>query len=160
MIVALCLAAAPLVAAAPAASAASTCPGGHYPASVAGRPPAAKVGMTGMAVWVDRSGWHLRVSEAGRDRAVITGQITTDGVIKSVKRHAEARDVKVDVGPHRVVYRFTNYGGVDGIDFVLPCSSHVRFAVAIDHAPVSTGHIVVGHGNQHPASNPFSITKA
>src|SRR5262245_32930299 len=94
----LCLVAAPIAAAVPATAAAasttstgesSTCPSGHYPASVVGRPTSVKVGMTGMAVWADRHGWHLRVSEAGKDRAVFTGRITTDGTIKSVTRYTE-----------------------------------------------------------------------
>jgi hypothetical protein len=158
----LCLVAAPLVAAVPAtaASAAGTCPGGHYPAAVVGRPATVKVGMTGMAVWADQHGWHLRVSEAGKDRAVFTGRITTDGTMKSVTRHTERGDLTLDRGRHRVVYRFTNHGGVDGLDVVLPCSSQVRFSVAMNGQRLSTNHIVVGAGAQHPGSNPFTIAKA
>jgi hypothetical protein len=163
-ILALCLAATPLFVAAPAANAATAttsnaCPGGHYPAAVAGAPTTAKVGMTGMAVWADRTGWHLRVSEAGPDRAVFTGTISTDGRLRSVRRHDERGDVKVDLGAHRVVYRFTNYGAVDGIDFVVPCSSYVRFAVALDRHALPASEIVVGHGNHHPAGNPFTLRK-
>ena len=124
---ALVIAATPLfVAAAPAhatTSTPTTCPPGRYPvATVGGVPTDAKAGMTGMAVWFDAKGWHLRVSEAGPDRAVFTGSIATDGVLKSVKRHTERGDIKVELGAHRAVFRFTNYGAVDGIDFVLPCS--------------------------------------
>jgi hypothetical protein len=162
MIAVACMAAAPLVVSAPAnAATGSSCPGGHYPASlVGGRPTEAKVGMTGMALWLDHGGWHLRVSEAGKDKAVITGRIYTDGRLLSVQRHTEGRDSTLSVGTHRLVYRFVNYGGVDGIDFVLPCSSQVKFAVSIDHHGVSTDHIVIGKDNQHPASNPFVISKA
>jgi hypothetical protein len=159
----LCLVAAPVVAAVPATAASATtatCPGGHYPASVGGRPATVKVGMTGMAVWADRHGWHVRVSEAGKDRAVITGRITTDGTIKSVTRYTERGDLTLDRGRHRVVYRFTNYGGVDGLDFVLPCSSQVRFSVAMNGHALATDHIVIGAGAEHPASNPFTVSKA
>jgi hypothetical protein len=164
-IVALCMAAAPLMVAAPAANAATTttstsCPSGHFPQDlVGGRPAGVKVGMSGMAVWQDHFGWHIRVSEAGLDKAVITGRIYTDGNVKSLKRFTERGDVKLS-GPHRVVYRFTNYGGVDGLDFVLPCSSSVSFAVSFDHVALPTSHIVIGHDRQHPASNPFTIAKA
>jgi hypothetical protein len=160
----LCLAAAPLVAVVPATAAGattnSTCPGGRYPSSVAGRPATVKVGMTGMAVWADKHGWHLRVSEAGKDRAVFTGRVTTDGTIKALTRYTERGDLTLDHGRHRVVYRFTNYGGVDGLDFVLPCSSSVRFSVAMNGRLLSTNHIVVGGGADHPAANPFTISKA
>ena len=165
MIAAMCMVAAPLMVSVPAANATTSCPGGQYPAGlVDGHPTTAKAGMTGLAVWRDHGGWHLRVSEAGRDRAVLTGSITTDGVIKSVKRHTEARDFTIKLskrpGTQTVAYRFTNYGGVDGIDFVVPCSSYVRFATSFDHTALPTGKIVVGHDNEHPASNPFKISKA
>jgi hypothetical protein len=160
-ILALCMAATPLLVAAPAANAAtsSSCPGGHFPQElVGGRPTGVKAGMTGMAVWQDHYGWHIRVSEAGLDKVVITGRIYTDGNIHSLKRFTERGDVKLS-GPHRVVYRFTNYGGIDGLDFVLPCSSYVKFAVSFDHVALPTSHIVVGHDKQHPATNPFTISK-
>ena len=160
-ILALCMAATPLLVAVPAATAAtsSSCPGGHFPQElVGGRPAGVKAGMTGMAVWQDHYGWHLRVSEAGLDKVVITGRIYTDGNIHSLKRFTERGDVKLS-GPHRVVYRFTNYGGIDGLDFVLPCSSYVKFAVSFDHVALPTSHIVIGHDKQHPATNPFTIAK-
>jgi hypothetical protein len=162
------MAAMPVVVAVPAASAATTttrttstsCPGGHFPQDlVGGRPAGVKVGMSGMALWQDHFGWHIRVSEAGLDKAVITGRIYTDGNVTSLKRFSERGDVKLS-GPHRVVYRFTNYGGVDGLDFVLPCSSYVKFAVSFDHVALPTSHIVIGQGRHHPASNPFRIAKA
>jgi hypothetical protein len=147
-------------AAAAGAAGATTCPTGHYPADVVGgRPTLAHVGATGMALWADHFGWHLRVSEAGKDRAVFTGQIVTDGVIKDIARRTEGGDLVLDAGTHRVLYRFTNYGAVDGIDFVVPCSSYVRFAVSMNHTALPTSHIVLGAGNAHPASNPFTITK-
>jgi hypothetical protein len=115
--------------------------------------------MTGLALWADRNGWHVRVSEAGADRAVFTGSISTDGVVKSVRRHLERGDATLDISRHRVTYRFTNYGGVDGIDFVVPCSSYVRLSVALDRHALPTSDIAIGHANQHPASNPFTISK-
>jgi hypothetical protein len=141
------------------AASASTCPPGHYPAADAGRPTAAKIGMTGMALWFDRYGWHLRVSEAGPDRAIFSGQISTDGVLKDVTRRTEGGDLTLNIGDHRVLYRFTNYGAVDGLDFVVPCSSTFRVSVSMNHAPLSTSHIVIGAANNHPTSNPFTVAK-
>jgi hypothetical protein len=94
-LLALCMAATPLVVAVPAANAATkttstSCPGGHFPQDlVGGRPAGVKVGMSGMAVWQDHFGWHIRVSEAGLDKAVITGRIYTDGNVKSLQRFTE-----------------------------------------------------------------------
>jgi hypothetical protein len=144
----------------PAASAAAvTCPGGHYPAAVLGVPTKAKPGETGMAVWADRSGWHLRVSHTGHDRATFTGSVTTDGVIKAVGRHTEGGDIVLSIGAKRVLFRFVNYGHLDGIDFAVPCSSEVHFAVSMNGKALPVNDIVVGAANHHPATNPFTIHK-
>ena len=84
--------------------------------------------MTGIALWRDGEVWHLRASEAGPDRAVFTGKIETDGVIKYVRRHLEGGDVTARAGRHDIAYRFTNYGRVDGIDFTVKCGAHLKIA--------------------------------
>jgi hypothetical protein len=139
---------------------ASTCATGAWPAGTEGRPPAAKVGMTGVALWHDVSGWHLRVSEAGPDRAVFTDTVSTDGRLVSVRRHLEGGDITLSPGPHSVVYRFTNYGGVDGIDFGALCGSTIRVTAFLDGHVVPVSHVVIGAGDTHPPSQPIVIHRA
>jgi hypothetical protein len=135
----------------------SKCATGAWPAYTEGRPPAAKVGMTGVALWHDTTGWHLRVSEAGPDRAVFTGTVSTDGLLVSVRRHLEGGDVTLRPGPHSVAYRFTNYGGVDGIDFGALCGSTIRVTAFLDGHAVPLSRVVIGAGNTHPATEPIVI---
>jgi hypothetical protein len=142
-----------------AATAPSSCPSGHWPAAVEGRPPAAKVGMTGVALWHDRYGWHLRESEAGTDRAVFTGTVSTDGGLVSVRRHLEGGDATFHPGPHTLGYRFTNYGGVDGVDFGVACGSTIRVSAYLDGHAVPVSNVVIGAGNTHPAAMPIVIHK-
>jgi hypothetical protein len=142
-----------------ATTGASSCPTGSWPAYTEGRPLAAKAGMTGVALWHDSSGWHLRESEAGPDRAVFTGTVSTDGVLVSVRRHLEGGDVTVRPGPHSVGYRFTNYGGVDGIDFGAVCGSAIRVTAYLDGRAVPVSQIVIGAGNTHPSAQPIVIHK-
>jgi hypothetical protein len=137
----------------------TTCATGAWPAYVEGRPPAAKIGMTGVALWHDIGGWHLRVSEAGPDRAVFTGVVSTDGKLVSVRRHLEGGDITLTPGPHSVAYRFTNYGGIDGIDFGALCGSTIRVTASLDGHPVPVSHIVIGAGDKHPASQPIVIRR-
>jgi hypothetical protein len=138
-------------------TASSTCATSAWPAYVEGRPPAAKVGMTGVALWHDVHGWHLRASEAGPDRVVFTGTVSTDGLLVSLRRHLEGGDITLRPGPHSVAYRFTNYGGVDGIDFGALCGSTIRVTAYLDGHAVPVSHIVVGAGDTHPASQPIVI---
>jgi hypothetical protein len=151
------LIAVPAATAAPAA--ATTCPGGHYPVAVLGVPTKAKAGETGVALWADRSGWHLRVSHDGHDRAFFTGAVTTDGVIKAVGRHTEGGDIVLSIGAKRVDFRFVNYGHLDGIDFVVPCSTAVHFAIAMNGKALPVNEVVIGAGNHNPLTNPFTIHK-
>jgi hypothetical protein len=137
----------------------TSCPTGTWPSSVEGRPPAAKVGMTGVALWHDSHGWHLRASEAGADKAVFAGTVSTDGLLVSVRRHLEGGDITLSPGPHRVGYRFTNYGGVDGIDFAALCASTIRVTAYMNGRLVPVSHIVIGAGNTHPSSQPIVIHK-
>jgi hypothetical protein len=112
-----------------------------------------------MAVWTDKDGWHLRVSHDGHDRAIFTGAVTTDGVIKAVGRHTEGGDIVLSIGAKRVLFRFVNYGHIDGIDFAVPCSTEVHFAVALNGKALPVNKIVIGAGNHHPSSDPFTIHK-
>jgi hypothetical protein len=137
----------------------AACPTGTWPSTDEGRPTQAERGMTGVALWHDHLGWHLRASEAGPDRAVFTGHISTDGAIGGLARHLEGGDVVATRGAHDIWFRFTNYGGVDGIDFSLACASGFRLNVAMNGAPLPLAKIVIGPSNAHPASLPFSIHK-
>ena len=98
-------------------------------------------------------------SEAGLDKAVFTGTVSTDGLLVSVHRHLEGGDITLSPGPHSVGYRFTNYGGVDGIDFVALCASTIRVTAYMNGHLVPASHIVIGAGNTHPGGQPIVIHK-
>ena len=141
-------------------SSATKCSTGNWPQRVEGRPAGVKVGMTGVALWHDSTGWHLRASEAGPDRAVFVGTVSTDGTLVSVRRHLEGGDVTLTPGAHSVAYKFTNYGGVDGIDFGALCGSRIIVTAVLDGHVVSSSHIVIGAGNTHPNGQPIVIHRA
>jgi hypothetical protein len=134
-----------------------SCSTGSWPQRVEGRPAGVKAGMTGVALWHDSTGWHLRASEAGLDRAVFVGTVSTDGALVSVRRHLEGGDVTLTPGAHGVAYKFTNYGGVDGIDFGALCGSTITVTALLDGHVVPASHIVIGAGNTHPNRQPIVI---
>ncbi len=139
---------------------ATECPDGSWTDTV-GRPAEAVSGMTGAALFrlADNDHYRLRVSEAGRDRAVFTGTITTDGALVFGRRHLEGGDLTVRRDGNRVVFRFTNYGGVDGLDFGLRCASTLRVSIKMDGEPLATDLVVIGGDSAHPDTNPFVIRK-
>lgn len=149
-----------LTTAVPAGAAEGDCPSGAWPSYTAGRPTSVKVGMTGMALWRDGSGWHLRVSEAGRDRAVFKGTITTDGRLAYVGRHLEGGDATISRSDDRIGFRFTNYGGVDGLDFRAACGTELTIAGSMDGRRLPPTRVVIGGANTHPGSVPFTVSRA
>jgi len=143
------------------AAGASTCPTGPWPSSVEGRP-AAHTDAEGVYLWHSSRGWHLRVNEPGADRAVFTGSVRVDGRIVSIGRHLEnAGEGIVYPSTAGVVgFRFVNYGGVDGLDFVTRCASTVEVRVKVGGATVDADHVFIGADGHHPDAVPTSVGRA
>jgi len=145
----------------PAASASgSDCPGGTWPSELDGRPAEVAVGMTGMALWRDGRVWKLRVSEKGRDLAIFTGSISTDGRLVSVGANLERGDRLVRRSRSKVTYAFTNFGGIDGVNFGAACASQVTISGRLNGVILDTTTVYLGHGSQHPDGVPFTVEKA
>lgn len=149
-----------LAMAAPAGATEADCPSGAWPSYAAGKPSEAEIGMTGMALWQDRTGWHLRVSEAGKDRAVFRGSVTSDGRLAYVGRHLEGGDATISRSAHGIGFRFTNYGSVDGFDFRAACGTRLTFTVSMDGHRLAPAEIVIGATDAHPDRVPFTLRRA
>jgi len=131
-----------------------------WPANANGRPtpqPTAE----GVYLWHTDTGWKLRVNEPGLDRAVFTGTIKVDGQLVSWGRHLEnaGEGVVARTGAGVAGFRFVNYGGVDGLNFVTRCSSSLTVRVKLNGTPVSADHIYIGADGHHPDAVPTVITK-
>ncbi|MGZ4676357.1 MAG: hypothetical protein ACXVJ7_01155 [Acidimicrobiia bacterium] len=152
------------VAAAPSAGAAT--PGAcavteSWPAATNGRP-AAHPATAGVYLWHTDRGWRLRVNEPGADRAVFSGSITVDGQLVSWGRHLENRGegTVTRTGTGVAGFRFVNYGGVDGLNFVTRCSSTLTVRVKLDGVTVPADHIFVGADGHHPDAVPTVVRRA
>lgn len=156
------LASGTLALAAPVAGAttATTCSTTGWPSDASGRP-AAHPDAEGVYLWHTSTGWRLRVNEPGADRAVFSGTISVDGQIVSWGRRLEngAEGVVNRAGAGVASFRFVNYGGVDGLDFVTRCSGTLTVRVKMDGVPVSADHVYIGADGHHPASLPTVITR-
>jgi hypothetical protein len=152
---------------APAAMAAETtgtrgCASGALPSVVLGSPEVKAGQALGVYLWHDANGYSLRVTKPGRERVVISGTITVNRHITSVKRVAlESRD-RVRVGPyrHRIHFRFTNYGYVDGFTFKAQCSRTVRVQLKIGNVQATPSQVFLGKDRTNPTSVPFTIERA
>ena len=134
----------------------------HWPASAEGRP-AVHADAAGVYVWHTTRGWRVRVNDPAAtagDPTVFTGSIAVDGAMLSVGRHLEdGAEGIAKVSRQRIVFRFVNHGGVDGLNFATKCSTTLRVNVRADGVAVSADHVYIGAAGNHPDAVPFSITK-
>ena len=139
----------------------ASCVNGHWPGVADGRPTQLQAGAdAAVYMWHDGTGWHLRATHPGSAKEVISGTITSDGAIYAVARRTEGNDIVAhSASHHTVVFRFTNYGHIDGLDFKVRCGNHLRANGQVDHTPMTPGQVWIGQNNDHPTSVPFEIDR-
>jgi hypothetical protein len=150
-----------LAATAPTTTTTTTClPADHdgpWPAWTEGRPAADP----GVRVWHSATGWHVRVTHDSIHDRVFAGEIFTTGKIVSATPVRLEKNDAVTVGPlkHALVFRFNNYGGVDGFDFTTRCAPFLEFGFTSDAHLIGPSRISIGAGGRHPAHDPFVIRR-
>jgi hypothetical protein len=144
-----------------AAESPSSCPNGHWPATVEGRPTLLAAGTeAGDYLWHDNDGWHLRVTHRGQDRLVFTGRIQSSAPLAEDPVKLEPADqVSLSADRKTITFRFTNYGAIDGVDFTTACAQRLTFHFEIAGVDTPVGRIWLGHANRHPLQNPFVVTR-
>ena len=158
--------AAPAVAARrPSPPAPASCAANHddaWPDWVNGVPADFEAGAKGgVYLWHDGDGWHVRVTHKTDDRAYVSGVLHTTGVFFDVNGVATERGDRVEVSPdhHTIVFQFNNYGHIDGLDFRTYCAPGIGMGFNADGHWMPANRVVIGHGDQHPDSNPFRIVR-
>lgn len=143
------------------ATATSTCTT-SWPADVKGRPVSIKAGLPeGAWIWRDANGFHLRVTHAGKTRSVFRGFITSTSKVYGIGVRVEGPDVVARTADMKTVgFRFTNYGGIDGIDFkVAGCTPTLRIAVAADGERLSPSQVRLGADASPATANPVVLKR-
>ena len=152
--------------AAPAAHADTTAPSptclpnnadDRWPVWVDGQPPRS----AGVSLWHDDNGWHVRVTHNSLHDRVFSGEIATTGTLVNVKGVRLEKNDALKVGPngHALVFRFNNYGHIDGFDFNTKCAPALEFGFLTDGHRVARDRITIGAGQHHPATNPFDVKR-
>ena len=133
-----------------------------WPAWVQGRP----VGINpltvgGVYMWHDVNGWHIRVTHRTDSLRTFSGQLITSGTFANVTAVKLKPGDALAVSPnhHTISFLFTNYGHIDGLNFMTHCAPSIRFAFQSDGVTVPPAKIIIGHGSVHPANDPFTITR-
>lgn len=138
----------------------------NWPAYAQGAPDAFDAGDDGAYLWHNPSGgWGLRVSHpllpGKANRVVFTGTITSKGTISGVKKVRDEKGDVAKVGPggHTLRFRFVDYGGVDGVDFVTTCTPGLRVSLDADRSPMGPQFVHLGDKKVNPGTDPFRIRR-
>jgi len=115
----------------------------------------------GVYMWHDAYGWHIRVTHHTDSLRTFSGQLITNGTFANVAPvQLEAGDtLATSANKHTVSFLFTNYGHIDGLNFMTHCSTSIQFAFQSDGHTVPADKIIIGHGGVHPPGDPFTITR-
>ena len=145
----------------PVAAPPDTCGKGAWPSEVQGRPLSFQVG-DGVYLWDDPDGgWALRATHSGpQDTAVISGTLTTGGKFVDVRRGQGGNDiVALSANKRTILFRFVNYGWVDGFDFATRCSAGFSASFYVGGNLASTAAIHLGAASASPTTNPLKVQR-
>ena len=141
-----------------------TCVKGQWPLVAQGRPSTFRAGDDGVYLWHDPDGgWALRATHSGpHDRSVIFGTLTANsGEFVDVHRAKDEANDVVTLSPDKrtILFRFVNYGWVDGLDFATHCTTSFTAHLDMKGTVASTSAIHLGADAASPTSNPFTIER-
>jgi hypothetical protein len=138
-----------------------TCAKGVWPAEVQGRPLSFDVG-DGVYLWDDPDGgWAIRATHDGPgDTAVISGTLTTAGKFVDVRRAKGVTDiVALSANKRTILFRFVDYGWVDGFDFATRCAAGFSASFYIGGSLASPASVHLGATASSPPTNPFRVQR-
>jgi hypothetical protein len=115
---------------------------------------------SGLRVWHDTSGWHVRGTHPGHEKVTFSGVVRSGQPISAHGYRLESSDrFRVYDGGHTLVFAFANYGAVDGIDFTDACAVHTSFSLQRQGHELSPVAVRLGRHGVHPTGNPFLIQR-
>ena len=149
----------------PAALAADSetgCSTGALSTAVLGNPGVKAQQHGGVYLWHGPHGYSLRFTHPGKARVIVSGVITVSHDVSQVKRVALEPDDAARVRDHgrALAFRFTNFGGLDGVDFAAECSKTVHVSLRIATREATPNQVFLGKGRTSPTSVPFTIERS
>ncbi len=148
----------------PAPAPEDTCVPGTW-ASAEGAPLAYVDGIDGAYLWHDADGgWALRVTHSGpRSKAVFSGSLTaTTGQFVDVGASPGTGNdiVYLSADKRTVLFRFVNFGALDGLDFATRCTRAIVVHLRLGAVNLGPAHVFVGATGAHPPKDPFKVTRS
>lgn len=142
-----------------------TCVKKAWAPEVEGQPLAYQALSDGAYLWLGADGsWALRVTHTdGRNRAIFSGSLTLPrGKFVDVGEIGKTGSDIVAEGPggRTIVFRFVNFGPVDGLDFSTRCATALKVNLHMSGALLPATDIHLGANEVSPPGNPFRVQRA
>jgi hypothetical protein len=138
------------------------CSTGVLPNVVMGSPGLQPGQALGVYLWHGSNGYSLRATHPGHGRVVIAGRLSASNGFSHITkvRFEKADSLTLSSDRKTMVFRFTNYGYIDGINFAADCSRLMRVKIRINGEVAGPRQIKLGKHRAHPTSNPFTIERS
>ncbi|HUB71091.1 MAG TPA: hypothetical protein VL984_11765 [Acidimicrobiales bacterium] len=149
---------------APPPLAEDTCVKGNWEQQVEGRPTGFSPSSDGAYLWHDPDGgWALRVTDVGaKARLVFSGFLySASGQFTDVTALGSGNgDIVYETGnKHTVLFRFVDFGVVDGLNFGTSCSKAFTVNIHSGGRLLPAGEVFLGTGGANPLANPFKVER-
>ena len=117
---------------------------------------------SGVYMWHDGKGWHVRATHRAVATQNFSGTITTTGRFFGVSSvRLEGHDWRHVSADHRTItFSFANHGAIDGLNFVTHCASSITFSFQSDGQPLPAASVTIGLGGTKPATDPFTVSRS
>lgn len=130
-------------------------------AALAGRAPSFVAGgATGLYLWQERGVWRVGATNDRGAPTTFTATVSFDAAITGRPVGTEGKSDIVDFKKQAVQFRFSNFGGLDGVAIEAPCASTITVQGQINGQPLTVQQLFLGPQATNPAAMPAVLTKA
>ncbi len=139
---------------------AAACDAAPWEAAVQGTPHLKAGDRAGDYLWHNKYGFHLGVTHAtNHDRRVFSGEITASAPMRIDPVKLEKGDIaKLSANHRTLVFVFSNYGYLDGVNFHTDCASTLTVKnLHVGSSKLDRDHVYLGATKAHPKSVPFTV---
>lgn len=124
---------------------------------VRGQPAIEEGKVSGIFIWSDRSGLHLRWTTDGKP-LLFSGRLDLDKPLREMKRVSdEAGGWAKAHGKRVIMFSSTSRKEIDGLDLVIPGGRRVRMELQIDGKEPAIEQVFFGAKGSHPKGFPLSV---
>lgn len=125
---------------------------GRAPSFVAG-------GVTGLYIWQERGLWRIGATNDRGAPTTFAATVSFDAPIAGRPVGTEGKSDIVEIRAQSVRLRFSNFGGLDGVQIDAPCASSISVKGEIDGQAITPQQLFFGPTATNPTAMPAVIQR-